>query len=73
MEKTITIKDIEALTQSDAESMMEEKLKIKGHTIYFIDFGGRFGYSATRSKKAMTPEEAKKLLEAEAAKAADKK
>lgn len=46
MEKTITIKDIEALTQSDAESMTEEKLNIKGHTIYFIDFGGHFGYSA---------------------------
>ena len=29
--------------------------------------------TSTRSKKAMTPEEAKKLLEAEAAKAADKK
>ena len=29
--------------------------------------------TTTRSKKAMTPEEAKKLLEAEAAKAADKK
>lgn len=29
--------------------------------------------TSTRSKKAMTPEDAKKLLEAEAAKAADKK
>ena len=29
--------------------------------------------TSTRSKKAMTPEEAKKLLEVEAAKAADKK
>ena len=44
--KPYTIKDIEALTQSDAERLALEVLTVKGHTVYLVDFGGYFGYSA---------------------------
>lgn len=50
MEKTelkkIGIRDIEGLTEQQAEEMAEEVQEIKGHQIYFVDFGGGFGYSA---------------------------
>ena len=36
-----TIKDIE----EQARTLAEETAEIKGHQIYFVDFGGRFGYS----------------------------
>lgn len=41
-----TIRDIEALTEAQAEEMAIEATEIKGHQIYFLDFGGYFGYSA---------------------------
>ena len=40
------IHDIEALTEEQAADMALEKMVIKGHNIYFVDFGGYFGYSA---------------------------
>ena len=43
--KTITIKDIETLLEIDAKAAALEVTEIKGHTIYFVDFGGNFGYS----------------------------
>ena len=39
------IHEIEALTESEAQAMAIESMEIKGHQIYFIDFGGYFGYS----------------------------
>lgn len=44
--KEYTIRDIEALTEAQAEEMAIEATEIKGHQIYFVDFGGYFGYSA---------------------------
>ena len=44
--KNYTIKEIEALTQEQAAAMAEETAEIKEHTVYFVDFGGYFGYSA---------------------------
>lgn len=41
-----TIKDIERLTESELASMAEEVDTIKEHTVYFVDFGGYFGFSA---------------------------
>ena len=40
------IRDIEALTESGAAAFAEEMEEIKGHQVYFIDFGGYFGFSA---------------------------
>lgn len=40
-----TIEDIEALLEIDAKCMTDDCVDIKGHTCYFIDFGGYFGYS----------------------------
>ena len=39
------IQTIEAMTETDTALMALEKLNIKGHTIYLVDFGGYFGYS----------------------------
>lgn len=44
--KDYTIRDIEALTESQAQAMAEDIATIKEHQIYFVDFGGYFGYSA---------------------------
>lgn len=41
-----TIKEIEAMTENDAQEMAIETMVIKEHNIYFVDFGGYFGYSA---------------------------
>lgn len=41
-----TIRDIEALTEEQAAAMATEVTTIKGHQVYFVDFGGYFGYSA---------------------------
>ncbi len=41
-----SIRDIEALTEQSAADFAEETAEIKGHQIYFVDFGGSFGYSA---------------------------
>lgn len=43
--KEYTIKDIEALTEAEANAMALETLFVKGHTLYLVDFGGYFGYS----------------------------
>ena len=43
--KNLTIKDIETLTESAAQSAALEVVNIKGHTVYFVDLGGNFGYS----------------------------
>ena len=37
---------IENLTERDAKNMALETLVIKDHNVYFVDFGGYFGYSA---------------------------
>lgn len=39
------IKMIEGICESTAKTLAEEKMEIKGHDIYFVDFGGYFGYS----------------------------
>lgn len=44
--KEYTIRDIEALTEVQAAKIAMEAVEIKGHQIYFVDFGGYFGYSA---------------------------
>ena len=41
-----SIKDIESMNEAQAASMATEKTLIKGHTVYFVDFPGAFGYSA---------------------------
>jgi hypothetical protein len=41
-----TIRDIEALTETQAAAMAIESVTVKGHQVYFVDFGGCFGYSA---------------------------
>lgn len=47
IEKTnYMIDDIEALTEQDARNMSAEAWHLKGFTVYIIDFGGYFGYSA---------------------------
>lgn len=44
--KNYTIKDIEGMSAADLASFAEEVETIKGHTVYYIDFGGCFGFSA---------------------------
>ena len=46
MEKEWRIAEIEALTEDEASKLAIEHLKIKGHDVYLVDFGGYFGYSA---------------------------
>ena len=40
------IEDIENLTEEHAARFAVERMEIKGHDVYFVDFGGYFGYSA---------------------------
>ena len=44
--KDWTISEIEALTLAEVIIMNEDDVEINGHDIYFVDFGGYFGYSA---------------------------
>ncbi len=44
--KNWTIHDIEALTEQQAAEMAESAQDIKGHNVYFVDFGGYFKFSA---------------------------
>ena len=44
--KNYTIKDIESMSAADLASFAEEVETIQGHTVYYIDFGGYFGFSA---------------------------
>ena len=39
------ISDIEKLTEQEAQALSSESMTIKEHTVYFVDFGGYFGYS----------------------------
>lgn len=41
-----SIHEIESLTESQAQEMALETMTIKGHTVYLVDFGGYFKYSA---------------------------
>lgn len=41
-----TIKDIESMSAANLADMAEEVETIKDHTVYFVDFGGYFGFSA---------------------------
>ena len=43
--KTYAIHNIESLTEAQAAAMAMETTTVKGHQIYFVDFGGYFGYS----------------------------
>lgn len=43
--KEYTIRDIETLTEAQAAEMAIETATVKGHQVYFVDFGGYFGYS----------------------------
>lgn len=42
--KNYTIDMIQAMTETDAAAIALEKLDVKGHTVYLVDFGGYFGY-----------------------------
>lgn len=42
----MTINAIENLTYSQVEELAEEKMTIKEHTVFFVDCGEYFGYSA---------------------------
>lgn len=44
--KNYLIKDIEALTEYEVLKMNHEVATINEHQVYFVDFGGYFGYSA---------------------------
>lgn len=44
--RNYTIKDIESMSAADLASFADEVETIKGHTVYYIDFGGYFGFSA---------------------------
>lgn len=43
---TWTSQEIEALTEDEAKTLSIETMTIKGHTVYLVDFGGYFKYSA---------------------------
>ena len=40
------IDEIYALDEIHVKEMAKESIEIKGHTVYFVDLGGYFGYSA---------------------------
>ncbi len=42
---SFNIKNIEQITESEAKEAAIETAEIKGFNIYFVDFGGSFGYS----------------------------
>lgn len=41
-----TIKEIESMSAAELANFAEDVEEIKGHTVYYIDFGGYFGFSA---------------------------
>lgn len=45
-EYKLSIQDIESLTETDVKKMTEDVMRIKNHTVYFVDLGGWFKYSA---------------------------
>ena len=44
--KNWNIRTIEAITDAEAFMMQEDYAEINGHDVYFVDFGGYFGFSA---------------------------
>ncbi len=42
----MNIREIEALDENAAKAMAKEAVEVKGHTMYLVDLGGYFGYSA---------------------------
>lgn len=42
----MTISEIQSLDESAVKGMAKEAIEIKGHTVYLVDLGGYFGYSA---------------------------
>lgn len=42
----MNIREIEALDENAAKAMAKESVEVKGHTMYLVDLGGYFGYSA---------------------------
>ena len=42
----MTIREIENLTESDVQKMDNEKVDVKGFSVYLVDLGEYFGYSA---------------------------
>ena len=42
----MTISEIQSLDENSVKAMAKEAIEIKGHTVYFVDLGGYFGYSA---------------------------
>ena len=44
--RNYTISDIERMSAADLASFAEDVETIKGHMVYYIDFGGAFGFSA---------------------------
>lgn len=43
--KEWNIKEIELITEKEAKELSTETMIIKEHNVYFVDFGGHFGYS----------------------------
>lgn len=43
--KTWNITEIEEMTEKEAQEMASDKMNYKGYNVYFIDFGGYFGFS----------------------------
>lgn len=41
----LNIQDIESLKEIQAAQLAEDSAIVKGHNVYFVDFGGYFGYS----------------------------
>ena len=44
--KVWNIDTIQALDERGAQAIALETMQIKGHSVYFTDFGGHFKYSA---------------------------
>lgn len=42
----MTISEIQSLDENSVKAMAKEAIEIKGHTVYLVDLGGYFGYSA---------------------------
>lgn len=43
--KQQTISEIETMTEAEAFAYAQGREEIKGHSVYFVDFGGHFGFS----------------------------
>lgn len=45
MDKVWLYDDIQGVTEDQARAMADASATVKEHSVYFVDFGGRFGYS----------------------------